>query len=395
MYIGYLAIAGKEVINTHRVREYARMAGLGWVGGCDSCESIAAGKGHDYVTPMLDTVKPPWWGSGTDTDALSFLGVMGLSMDNADDSTRKIAVTGGVVSGAYLGPLRYAERAITVRGVAIAASDCALDYGLAWLRSVDITNDCASSTVDVYACCPHLAASDCADPVCAKACIDKEWRQYHNARITSGPTVLRRREHMTNGAWAEIEFIITAGDPYIYAPPSAVPTEAVASVEVVDPTVDESPDPVDGFARTLPYPRPPSLVREPHFLPRDRWLRDVVLLPRPDFGVEVVPTISVWSEYGAPDIRVTLIGPEGIVGVYRMQDFPADGSLTFDFRRRVVETESNGIVRRNSGYVRDVLGAPMRWPRRLPVGDYEVWVDRPVNSPPLMVDADVAGRVSP
>ena len=308
---------------------------------------------------------------------------------------RKIAVTGAVVSGAYLGPLRYTERSVTIRAVAIAASDCALDFGLSWLRSVDITDDCASSTVDMYACCPHLAASDCADPVCAKACVDKRWRQYHNARITSGPTVLRRREHMTRGAWAEIEFVITAGDPYIYAPPSAVPHEEVPSVEVVDPMLDPPVERVDGFAETLPYPRPPSLVREPRFARRDRWLRDVLLLPRPDFGVEVVPTITMWSEYAVQDVRLTLIGPDGIAGVFRMQDFPADGSLVVDFRRRVVETESNGFVRTNTGYVRDALGAPMRWPRSLPAGDYELWVDRPLNSPPLMVDADIAGRVSP
>lgn len=395
MYTGYLAIAGKEVINTHRVREYARMAGLGWVGGCDSCESIAEGKGDDYVTPMLDVKKPPWWGDGSNLDALEFLGVMGLSLDNADDSTRKIAITPGVVNGAYLGPLRYTERTVTVRAVAIAASDCALDFGLAWLRSVDITDDCASSVVDLYACCPHLAATDCADPVCAKACVDKQWRQYHNARITGGPTILRRREHMTRGAWAELEFIITAGDPYIYSPPSNVPHVEVASVEVVDPVAEETPEPVDEFAEPLPYPRPPAPVREPRFVARDRWLRDVLLLPRPDFGVEAVPTITLWSEYRVPDVRVTLIGPEGVVGVYRMADFPADGSLVIDFRRRVVETESHGIVRSNTGYVRDPLGDPIRWPRRLPAGDYEVWVDRSPGTPPLMADADVAGRVSP
>jgi hypothetical protein len=108
----------------------------------------------------------------------------------------------------------------------------------------------------------------------------------------------------------------------------------------------------------------------------------------------VVPTISIGSQYPVADIRLTLIGPDGVVGVYRMPDFPADGSLTFDFRRRVVQTESHGHLRNNTGYVRGVLGDPMRWPRSLPAGDYQLWVDRSPGSPPLLVDAAVAGRMS-
>lgn len=396
MYSGFMAIDGVEVINNHRVAQYARYAGLFWVHPCTQCSSISAARGEDFVTPMKDEVKPPWWTDGTNSDELNFLGLMGLDFDNIDDSARDVKITPAAADGAYLGALRYKERSVTVRAIAVATDDCSLGFGLEWLRSVDTINDCDSSTVQMYDCCPHLAASDCDDPACAAECVDRRARELRNARITSGPTILTRRSMNTRGSFAQVEFVLTAGDPYIYSPPASVGMALRPSVEVFDPPAETTQRVVsDGFSLNAPVPvAPPSLAREPRFLPRDHWLRDVVVYPQPQFGREVAPSFTLWAQSFIPDVRVTLIGPEGVAGVWRMTGFPDDGALTMDFGLRRVTTMSNGVMRTNPGFVEDGKGGPMRWPKRLPTGPYELWVDRSPGTALSVLDADVAGRVA-
>jgi hypothetical protein len=397
VYEGYLTIDGVEVINTHRATAYARAAGLPWVRGCSQCSSVLAGLEGEYETPLLDRkrgVPPPWWRDGV-TDALEFFGLIGMSVSNVDDSTRRIEVLSAASGGGHFGPLRYQTRSLTVRAVAVAASDCALGFGLDWLRSLDSAVTCGSVTTEMYDCCPNVAASDCTDPVCVEQCIQRRRRMFYGTRIITGPTVLRRREMDSRGAMAEVEFVIVASDPFIY---SAANVYAVAEPQAVpwsDPPVPISAGSVDAFAAPVGYALPPSLARSPRFLPRTEWERQEVALPAPEFGTSVSPIIRLESAEFVPSVRLTLVDHLGdSVGQWWMDGFPTGGIVTLDFRARMVTTESNGIRRRNDSFVWDAAGGPPRWPT-LPSDDYRLLVDRAPGTAPLMVGATVMGRVSP
>src|SRR4029079_11541196 len=127
-------------------------------------------------------------------------------------------------SGGFIGPLRFAVRTMTIKAVAVAGNDCSLGYGLNWLRSLDSTSNCSTSTITMYECCPHVAQEDCDTIECREKCILKVQRQMHEARITSGPQVLMRRDMLSRGAIAQVEFVITSGDPFLYIPPFPLPT---------------------------------------------------------------------------------------------------------------------------------------------------------------------------
>lgn len=74
---------------------------------------------------------------------------------------------------------------------------------------------------------------------CVDACLGPYMRQFHNSRITAGPTVLRRPQ-MTCGAMVEVEFTIVAGDPE----PTGMPFKggsATLGVSIFDELVSDDP----------------------------------------------------------------------------------------------------------------------------------------------------------
>jgi hypothetical protein len=397
VYEGYLRIGAEEVVNTHRASAYAAAAGLPWVQGCSQCTSIVAGVGHEYETPLLDANRgdpPPWWDGSM--DAAEFCGVIGMSVANADDSTRQIAVLSGAAGAGHFGALRFGVRAMVVRALAVAASDCALGYGLEWLRGVDGSATCTASMVTMYDCCPHVSASDCVDEACINRCVQARQRFFYGSRITSGPTVLRRREMTSRGWMAEVEFVVTATDPFIYSGGAVYAAASPQAIPWTDPPQAPMPVPVDAFAAPVEYALPPSLTPTPRFLPRTSWERQRVLLTPPEFGTSMTPTVRMESSSVVPSVRVTLRDTAGdVVGQWRMEAFPTGGIVTMDFRTRSVTTESNGIRRRNDSFVMDAAtGGPARWPDGLPIGEYTLDVDRSSGTAPLDVTVATSGRVS-
>lgn len=400
MYAGWLTINGLEVVNTHRAVAYADTAGVAGIYPCSACSSVMAAdpRGGRYRSPLLDTDnRPPWWPpEGTDlatSDALDFLGVVGVSIDGVDDSMRDIKVTEGISSGGYLGPLRYRTREITVRAALIAGSDCALGYGLNWLRSVDSADNCDSSLVGVYECCPHVHAADCFDSACASKCIRPYGRVFRQARMTSGPHVLRRFDMTSRGVVAEVEFTIIAGDPAVY-------TESLNPVLVVpESSVYEEPPPVttpvltDGFAVQPTLPPPPSSVPVPAFPPRQVWARQQLDVDGPIAGIQAKPTIVIESDEDVADLRLSILGDTG-GQQYVMGPFPAGGSVTIDFVERRVVTRSNGYEQVRNGYLLQPNGAPIAWPEALDASGYTVLLDRPSDAAPLRIGAVATGLVA-
>jgi hypothetical protein len=398
MYNGYVEVAFEEVVNTHRAVAYAAQAGLGWVKGCDQCHSITAAHGEAYLTPMRDAAlgdPPPWWGDGSNPDALEFLGVMGLSVQNVDDSTRRISTIDRAGGGGFIGGLTYQMRSIVVRAVAIAASDCALGFGLEWLRGIDTAQSCGNTQINMYDCCPNLTMADCDDPDCTQACVLPRLRSFYDARVTEGPTVLRRRE-MSKGAMAEIEFTITCGDPGIYAYGGGNVGRSVPdSAPVLEPIVTPPVIP-DVFAVPQPFTYEPPRVVERTLPLREAWLRQEVALPRPAFGDEVVlDALLAPTDGHVEDVRMTLEHDGHPVASLRFPALPVGGEVRVDFRERRVYTRSGGVERVNWGVARAGDGTRLVWPKSLPnTGSYALWVDRAAGNP-VEVGAVLVGRAQP
>jgi hypothetical protein len=82
---------------------------------------------------------------------------------------------------------------------------------------------------------------------CDEMCIVPYYRQFHNARITEGPIVLRHPVMNSEGAMMEVEFTLVAADPQQYGLPAAVARAFVDGWEPFDDPLPPEPAP-DPFA---------------------------------------------------------------------------------------------------------------------------------------------------
>lgn len=306
MYVGYIAmgpddpfsqpVESVEVVNNMRAYSYARWAGLDWVMECDVCEGLdqitSGGKG--FNSPILD---PAPWYDPNNPDTWGFLGVIGMEVTGASDSTRQANVSMSLTGVGVIGPTYMAPREMVVRALAIAQDDCSLEAGILWLRrQYSLTlNPCGGDPMTFFDCCPCICddvgsggpcwvevyrelrtdPDDC-DPVfwpttygelivgpppedeewcdwpdvygelrfgppgwtcCVEECLRPYMRQFHNSRVTSGPVIIRRPD-MSCGALAEIEFTIVAGDPMVHGMPGAT-VRAFMGDEATDPLIDD------------------------------------------------------------------------------------------------------------------------------------------------------------
>ena len=103
VYPGYLTIGlddpldppypeAYEITNNNRALAYAAWAGINWLSDCDECEIIGPvlSDGGVYVSPVAD---PAPWYHGQRPASAEFLGVIGLQLDGAENSTRTASVT--------------------------------------------------------------------------------------------------------------------------------------------------------------------------------------------------------------------------------------------------------------------------------------------------------------
>lgn len=193
-----------EVVNSARAYAYADAAGIAWLEECDHC-AAAHPSGETYLTPSTGSTAP-WWNG--DPDRNKFLGVVGLGIEGADNSTRTAKVQstlgnpGGSIGAPYYGP-----RTLVLRGLAVAVDDCGLQSGIAWLqmRQLDTGDPCAPPSLNYYECCAGTMTN--------------YRRQYRQARIIAGPEFLEMHRNMrSGGACATFEMTIVTGDPIEYGP---------------------------------------------------------------------------------------------------------------------------------------------------------------------------------
>jgi hypothetical protein len=292
MYPGFMLIGDGtldsafnfEIINSARAYMYACHAGMGWIIDCgDECPeaSTVLPGGPEYSNPRDD--QAPWW-DPDDPDTEKFLGVLGLEVIGAEDSTRTATVTTAATGGGVISALNFKPRTMTVRVLAMAEDECGMQLGLNWLRCQCAANqdNCSGDVMTFFDCCPCVCVNEglaqvCwidhyreipGDPencdvdwwpstyaelrdgpavdetedwcswlknyrqlattgppgyaCCTEQCVVPYLRQFHNVRVISGPTILKMQPMNSKGWIAQIEFIVVAADPAEYGMPDTV-----------------------------------------------------------------------------------------------------------------------------------------------------------------------------
>lgn len=264
MDTNWLRLGGVEIINTARVRAYAASApesddGCGGTTalGC-ACPGLGVaveGAGFDgYVDPVIDDA--PWVDAMAPHSA-EFLGVMGLEEEGLGTGTFSRTPIDLATGGSNIGVGRRAHREITYNVVLVARSEAGMSYGLSWLdsalRGPAGNAGCWGHEACVFAWCPETEEEG-----------DRAQRLMYDVGLLEPPT-LNERFRAGSGMWfAEVEFTLVAGNPYLYGLPyvSMGPGDGVRDVVRVPAggPIGEcaSVDPCRRDAECPPPPLPPS-----------------------------------------------------------------------------------------------------------------------------------------
>ena len=173
MYPGYIAIGTEdplkvgsqvhEVVNNNRAYAYAKEAGIDWLYDCDACPSagVIVPGGPRFRSPIED---PAPWYRADNPDSNGFLGVIGIEVTGAENSTRQSTVTMGLTGGGIIGPSYMGPRTMVLRAIAIATDECSLQYGMTWLRTQfnTLVDPCSGDPMTFFDCCPCI----CEDEIC-------------------------------------------------------------------------------------------------------------------------------------------------------------------------------------------------------------------------------------
>lgn len=402
----FTGINQQELINNARAQQYAVNAGICWLNECSECPgaNLLLPGGGDFQSPILD---PAPWYDVNNPDTWGFLGVIGLEVIGDESSTRNVQVNNALVQGGVIGPPYFSYRTLAVRGIAIAEDECALQAGLNWLefRTANMQDPCVGDTLTFYDCCPCACPEFLEDPeadeTCLEDCIRPYLRHYNNVAITSGPTVINHPAMHSRGAMAEFEMILVAADPVKYSAPAAarITIMATGAVPHDDPLATVPlPDPFDvpgttmaKIAATVQLGRT-KVVFDP--LPNS-WFRDTAVWGEdPDGSTlsSIRPLISVETGAAAAEhVRLGVWdGPE-FMGGWEIPFIPANTTIVIDGHRRSVVAIRAGGTRELTGFVKDYVGGPVKWPD-FPEALYTITVDQEVgHAVPLTV---VAGSVS-
>lgn len=167
-YLGFLALGGRCIVNDCRTIQ--RVAdGYGPPGivcrECDPCcGDLSAGLGYPNGYNPTDT---PWF-DGTQ-DSVDFAGLLIENIEGLSPGPYAAPVTETSGIGAVIGQGRQTAPTVIVTALLLAASCCAQEFGLAWLRRAlkgqcGTTSGCAGEDLLFLSCEPESPDLDCLNP---------------------------------------------------------------------------------------------------------------------------------------------------------------------------------------------------------------------------------------
>lgn len=233
----YLSLGGVEIANHARLEAYLASVGSPLVAAevC-RCETFTGDLVGDlpYTTPDDLDSPAPWWDPDV-PESEEFAGLLVLNVDGLDDFPVKRTVTNAVVGGGSIGPARALPRTITVTGILLGSTCCGVDYGLHWLGEAlrgCTGGECDGDCLTLYNCCPP-------DDMTPEEFNARHRRSLRRVALVDGPNVVSRTgsgctsgECSTGADVVTVEFVLTAGSPWLWTDP--IPVMEVA------PPADES-----------------------------------------------------------------------------------------------------------------------------------------------------------
>jgi len=158
---GYFMFGGTELMNATRTEEYAKHLGARWFRPVYNESSIPWLLDEPrYTTPLQDDAP---WTDPDNLDSYDFYGAYPLEVTGIEDSTVEATATESVIDGGYIGRVRKKTRTVVFSAVLTGASECAVEYGMRWLRSVLTGGPCFNQAygscggVDLcYLACPPV-----------------------------------------------------------------------------------------------------------------------------------------------------------------------------------------------------------------------------------------------
>jgi len=409
---GYYTYAGQEFINVERTAAYAGHAGAGWFRDCYGSANLGAMLGEQYRSPLQD---PAPWSDPDIPDSYEFWGVYPLTITGIEDSTRSAEVIESILDGGRVGRVRHATRAVVFSAVLVGASECAVEYGMRWLKrlllgaacGVSVTEACAGSDLCYLSCEPCL---DWCDPnstmLDALGCLDPYERSLRDTVFNVGPTVTAKNTMNDGGAAWTVSFTATAGTPWEFGSLIQIVEEFGVSTDpyVIDPPGQINMNgPIVSDSKCVPAeylpvydPSCPSLVPPPGpptiplgcYKPPSNWKRRQFTIPEKyiPLWAEVVPQIKVhatdnrdvknlrlrfYADVNGDGIVETPPDAEGDVegdacaycGDIVVSYVPAGHVLVIDGSEESVYVEApNSGKRRADSVVFATDGTPFTWP---------------------------------
>ena len=158
---GYFMFGGTELINATRTEAYAKHYNVGWFRPIYNEVALSWLLGDPrYTTPLQDDAP---WTDPDNLDSYDFYGVYPLEITGIEDGTTDATVVESVIDGGYIGRTRKKTRTVVFSAVLTGASECAVEYGHRWLRSVLTGGPCYNQAygqcggVDLcYLSCPPV-----------------------------------------------------------------------------------------------------------------------------------------------------------------------------------------------------------------------------------------------
>ncbi|MFI9591232.1 hypothetical protein [Nonomuraea sp. NPDC052265] len=402
----WLCFSGVEVANSARVYAYSQ-AGLAPSHasirdcGCDGLIDVLGDE--PYMLP--DTDDAPWY-DPAEASSTDFAGFLCTDIEGLESAPVSRPVTNRLGDGAVIGRKRYGARTITVTGMLIGRTSCAVDYGQRWLSSVLQgalgcgPGSCGGDDLEFMTCCPTVPATPgecCPGPCTSQTCGAGVFRTLRDVALTSEVKKLRSITGCAccPGELREVQFQLTAGRPHALRPAVTVAEAVTWPPETPDgECVQWSTDPgcldeAGECAAQQPQPCPldpncPPAVLPDLPLPRNPCLcepftRRQVCVEIPEgaapIWADLVPLLELYTGSDVlRNIRVRFYpNPFGVP--YEQLDpcawcseinisyLPAASKLTLDSTRRTVLVQCPGRADTPAeGIVSGPEGQPLSWP---------------------------------
>lgn len=225
----YLALGGTEIANSARLAAYLETVGSALHGagscGCETFTAAALGD-SEYTVPEDEASPAPWYDPDV-PESMDFAGFLVLSAEGLDDHPVARTVTGAVTGGGVNGAGRTQARTITVTGLLLGATCCAVDYGRHWLAQAlegCTGTGCGGDCLTLYNCCPSELPDDVAE------FRERHRRTMRRVALVEGPRVVAQTGDSCSGRGGcstgadilTVEFVLSAATPWAWTDPVTV-----------------------------------------------------------------------------------------------------------------------------------------------------------------------------